>query len=101
MRVCGNHWKWLQLRSCKIWYDSVRNKRICLHQNYFLKRLKISLLGLSTLKAPNDGAMDVLPPTLKKKKSPTWYMAEISTMGYEESFDYVGRSWEGWCYDTY
>ena len=60
-----------------------------------------SSFGALGVESPHDGAMDVLPPTLKKKSRPTWYMAEISTMGYEESFDYAGRSWEGWCYDTY
>ena len=60
-----------------------------------------SYLGSLGVESPHDGAMDVLPLTLNKKNRPTWYRAEIATMGYEESCDYAGRKHTGWCYDLY
>ena len=100
--VCGNHWKWLQLCSCKVWCDSLRKKKGIFSIYVLLKMLKSSFAALG-VESPHDGAMDV-PAILKKKKKkrPTWYMAEISTvMGYEVSFVYAGAKHTGWCYHMY
>ena len=57
--------------------------------------------GALGVERPHDGAMDV-PATLKRKKRPGWYMAEITTViGYEASFVYAGAEHTGWCYHMF
>ena len=52
MGVCGNHWKWLQLRACKTWWKSVRKHLFRDHIILFLIFLEKVLLRLSALRAP-------------------------------------------------
>ena len=51
MGLCRNHWKWLQLRSCKTWCKSVR-KTLVSWPNYLFELYKENILGLSALRAP-------------------------------------------------
>ena len=68
---------------------------------FMQKTIVITLLGFSALNAPAMEAVDV-PATLKRKKRPGWYMAEISTViGYEASFVYAGAEHTGWCYHMF
>ena len=54
MGVCGNHWKYLQLRSCKIWCKSVR-KHLFHDQITFLKILKKFFWGSRRWEPPRWG----------------------------------------------
>ena len=54
MGVCGNHWKWLQRRPCKILCKSVWKTPIP-WQNYFLILWKKCFGGLSALRAHTVG----------------------------------------------
>ena len=54
MGECGNHWKWLQFLSCKIWWKSVR-KNIFRDQFVVLSFCEKVLLGLSALRARTVG----------------------------------------------
>ena len=74
MGVCGNHWKRLQPRSCKIWCKSIRKTAIsCLF--FFLKCWKKALLGLLALRAltvgpfhPSEWSRIIHHPRIKR-----WY----------------------------
>ena len=54
MGVCGKHWKWSQLRACKIWWTSVRKTPVS-RPYYFFDFFEKVLLGLSALRAPTVG----------------------------------------------
>ena len=54
MGVCGNHWKWLQLRSCKLWCKSVR-KTLISRPYFFLNFWKKIIWGSRRWEPPRWG----------------------------------------------
>ena len=49
---CGNHRKWLQLRACKTWCKTVRNKSYSVTS---VLTFLFEILGLSASRAPTEG----------------------------------------------
>ena len=59
MGVCGNRWKWLPFRSCKIWCESVRKKNYLVTKLLF-RNVGKSSLGALGLESPHGGAIRCL-----------------------------------------